>query len=248
MHQLALVAILSCVTFMLLEMEGSASALITGFDTDLTISFFSSLSEALAGLLGLLIAFLLFTMERTYQEVNAGYQTLNAEIRELARLASERPSGLEDFDDDLARTIDSLAHSRGDRIVAGQGGSPLAALVEKLEAADEGLSRQARLHARQVMFTLRVIQQTQHTISIQHIAAVGSGLMIQVIVKLALLIGAALALMLLFGATPHGGTWSSIKMTVIAAILVWVFLILVELVIHTQLLYRDLRQGLRNRA
>lgn len=249
-RQLAIVALVCAATILLGQDDPYRGVLVRLLDRNAVVQFFSALAQALAALLGLLIAFLLFTMQRIDEKVDSARRALTDDIQALLHRAGQLSGDLEQLTEPFDRIIDHLIQMRVEQLTDQPDRASLdAALTDldnRVQALTGQLPRPAERCLKEILLTLQNVEESLRTLFIQRIAVMVTGLMIDTVVKLSILLGVALALILGFGAFDFQSMQLPSKLPVLAVavtagFLMMVLLILAELVMHTRLLYLDLQ-------
>jgi hypothetical protein len=247
-YQLILVSLVFVITFIFSRDKNYLAASIE-IPHELVVEFFSALSQALGALLGVLIVFLTFRLERISQERNATYDQLKSEIEELERFYAYLPNELDVFRDDIALILRNLRFLRMKDLPiefsSHYDGLPWHELtqgfVDKLEKVQaEGRSWSSYLGG--IGLVIAHIERILERVFIQYISFVTAGVLVKAVVKLAVLLGASIVLLLVFGTIDRHGIFPDVRLPVVFAIVTWLLITLFELVQYTRRLYRDTRE------
>ncbi|MDF5721367.1 MAG: hypothetical protein PUP91_12995 [Rhizonema sp. PD37] len=243
-HQLALVGIIFVVTLMFAQRENAPWVTVR---QEVAIEFFSTVSQSLAALLGVLIVLLTFYSQLIGQRRMDYYRELQAQIHQLIRFTQELTPELSDFNPLLVKTIDYLVplHLKDLPIRASTSQVlPLDKLIANLknEWVDkkQKFSLAAHLNLQQILLTLSNIEEILEGFSMLYNRILEIGRFILAIAKLSLLLGISLLFLLLFGIVDLQSKFPDLSLPVIVALAMCVFIVLVELVLDTWLLYKNL--------
>ncbi len=243
-HQLAIVGIMFVVTLIFAKRENAPWVTVR---QEVAIEFFSTVSQSLAAMLGVLIVLLTFYTQLIAQRRTDDYRELQAQIHQLIRFTQELTPELSDFNHILVEVIDYLVplHLKDLPIRAY---TPQVLPLDKLIAdlknqwveEKQQLSLAAHLNLQQISLTLSNIEEILEGFSTLYNRILEIGRFILAIAKLSLLLGISLLFLLLFGIVDLQSKFPDLSLPVIVALAICVLIVLVELVLDTWLLYKNL--------
>ncbi|MDF5728516.1 MAG: hypothetical protein PUP92_10885 [Rhizonema sp. PD38] len=243
-HQLALVGIMFVVTLMFAKREDAPWVTVR---QEAAIEFFSTVSQSLAALLGVLIVLLTFYSQLIGQRRMDYYRELQAQIHQLIRFTQELTSELSDFNPLLVEAIDYLVplHLKDLPIRASTShvlpsDKLIANLKNESVKKKQQLSLAAHLNLQQILLILSNIEEILEGFSMLYNRILEIGRFILAIAKLSLLLGISLLFLLLFGIVDLQSKFPDLSLPVIVALALCVFIVLLELVLDTWLLYKNL--------
>lgn len=245
----ALVLILSY----FLSRDGRVLATYVHITTEGAMQFLSGVSQALAALLALSLAFLIFEMEGVDRERNNAFGIFRSQMYKLFELTRSRaPDEMKDFDLALIAILDEFAHaSREDLPLRFNQRSPeedrwerlVQDLIKVSDSVENKRDIPELLYQRQVQVLLTIAEDALNRLQIQVIRAVASVLIIRLISKLALILGASLLLLLAFGTTDVRGVLPDLTIPLLFALLAWLLITLLELVDRARFYYSSFVGG-----
>jgi hypothetical protein len=259
--QAAAIALVFAVTYYF-SRDGRFLAVYVHISPDGALQFLSGLSQALAALLAVSLAFLIFEMEGVDRERSNAFEVFRSQMNKLFELIRSRPtSELTEFDGVAIMIADEFAalpreqlplrirrRRVADRSTANSGDDPWERWVQELLKADDKLRDEApdlseTLYRRQVLLSMAKAEDALNRLQMQELRAVVSALIVRVIVKVALLLGVSLLLLLGFGTTVTASGWPDWSLPVLFALLAWVLVTLLEMMRRARFYYRSFVEG-----
>ncbi|OUL21670.1 hypothetical protein [Nostoc sp. 106C] len=214
---------------------------------DVAIEFFSAVSQSLAALLGVLIVFLTFTSQLIAQRRYEDYYTLQIQIDQLIRLTQSLPSELNNFDETLIVVINYLVplHLKDFPIYESSVEAlSLSRLLEnfrnKSSQVQQQCSLSTHLHLQQILLVINNMEEILERFSRLYNRILEVSRFILAITKLSFLLGVSLLFLLLFGIVDVQRKFPDLSLPVIFSLAIWVLIALMELVIDTWFLYKNL--------
>jgi len=212
-----------------------------------SIDFFSAVSQSLAALLGVLIVFLTFSIQSIAQRRHEYYYTLQIQIDKLIQLTQNLPAELSNLDRMLLDAIDYLVPLHLKDFPVWKNENKLSLLDKLLEKfKDEWLqvegqsSLATHLHIQQILLVIHNVKEIIDGFSVVYRLMLEMSRFILAIVKLAFLLGISLLFLLLFGIVGLQNKFPDLSLPVIVALAVSVSIALLELVLDTWFLYKNL--------
>jgi hypothetical protein len=242
------------------------------------IQFHSVVAQSLAGLLALLIAFMLFSLQGAEQRLMVADQKLRSELRQLSVLAANSPARLRAIRDDLNGIVEAYSYLTLQQLSPNSSDRPsweevledfsrdYAALEEpppsavgshmqsaksvalwiwrfaRVERHHNVRHQQDSVHLSQIFASLKGIEDALNAVGMQFITMVITQVLVETIVGFAVLLGASLVAVLLFGTVPISTLCPPLANAITVALLCWTLLTLLQLVRHTRDIYRDISQ------
>lgn len=167
------------------------------------MQFLSSLSQALATLLALSLAFLVFELESVQNARNRAFETFRLQMYRLLELTRSRePSAFNEFDLAVIGFLDKFAHVTLDDLPFPVRGSseddPWNQLTSEISDVSEKMHGNIGIpeivYQRQAIVTLAIAEDALNQVTIQRVGAVVSILLVRSIVRIALVLAASLLL------------------------------------------------------
>jgi len=243
-HQLGIVGIMFVVTLIFARQENASWVTVR---QEVAIEFFSTVSQSLAALLGVLIVFLTFYTQLIAQRRIDNYRELQVQIHQLIRFTQKLTPELSDFNQLLVEAINYLVplHLKDFPIWASTSQVlPLDKLIADLKnewvEQKQQLSLAAHLNLQQILLSLSNIEEILEGFSTLYNRIMEIGRFILAIAKLSFLLGVSLLFLLLFGIVDLQRKFPDLSLPVIVSLALCVFIVLVELVLDTWLLYKNL--------
>ena len=243
-HQLAIVGIMFVVTLIFAKRENAPWVTVR---QEVAIEFFSTVSQSLAALLGVLIVLLTFYTQLIGQRRMDYYRELQVQIHQLIRFTQELTPELNDFNLLLVEMIDYLVplYLKDFPIWASTSQVlPLDKLIADFKnqwvEEKQQLSLAAHLNLQQILLILSNIEEILEGFSTLYNRILEIGRFILAIAKLSFLLGISLLFLLLFGIVDLQRKFPDLSLPVIVSLAICVFIVLVELVLDTWLLYKNL--------
>ena len=243
-HQLAIVGTMFVVTLIFAKRENAPWVTVR---QEVAIEFFSTVSQCLAALLGVLIVLLTFYTQLIAQRRTDDYRELQAQIHQLIRFTQELTPELSHFNPLLVKAINYLVplHLKD---LPTKGYTSQVLSLDKLIAdlknewveEKQQLSLAAQLNLQQILLILSNIEEILEGFSTLYNRILEIGRFILAIAKLSFLLGISLLFLLLFGIVDLQSKFPDLSLPVIVALAICVFIVLVELVLDTWLLYKNL--------
>ncbi len=240
-RQFITVGVVFVVVF-LLSRDGRLLAALVRISEDRMVGFLSTVSQAIAALLGLLIAALLFTFGGIKQSKDAAYGTLKAEMMNLIRLWQDRPESLKPLDESVEMFIESFAYLRREKLHKIQLLGPQKGKASWNEASDAlyeamvdndirsvNLSRDDDLYLSRFLATLNNVEEAYSAMGFQLISGVVTRSNLKLVYKLSGLLSVSLLLLVVFSLEDVGGIFPDLGLPVLFALITWVLLSLMEL-------------------
>lgn len=248
-HQILIIAMIFTAT--LLFAIGDNAPWIT-IPKQVAMNFFSTLSQSLAALLGVLIVFLTFLIQSIGQRRHEYYYTLQTQIDKLIQLTKSLPTELIDLklNQILLNTInylvplqlkdfplytDSIQFSLLDRLLASFE-SESAQLPQRSPVATQ-------LCVQQVLLVIHNTQEIIDGFEILHRMMLEMSRFIVAIAKLSFLLGSSLIFLLLFGIVGLQDKLPDLSLPVVVTLAVSVSIALLEIVLDTCFLYKNLKRS-----
>ncbi|MEH2312612.1 MAG: hypothetical protein V7K35_14685 [Nostoc sp.] len=245
-HQLAIVGLVFVAT-LVFAMRDNAPWLTV--PKQVAIEFFSAVSQSLAALLGVLIVFLTFNSQLIAQRQHEDYYTLQIQIDQLIRLTQSLPPELSNFEETLIALINYLVplHLKDLPIWATSSQVlTLDKLLDNFKNEDEWAQGQQQyslathLYRQQILLVINNIEEIVEGFSRLYNRILEMSRFILAIVKLSFLLGVSLLFLLLFGIIDLQRKFPDLSLPVIVSLAIWVLIALLELVLDTWFLYKDL--------
>ena len=243
-HQLAIVGMMFVVTLTFAQRENAPWVTVR---PDVAIEFFSTVSQSLAALLGVLIVFLTFSSQLIAQRRLDNYRELQVQIHQLICFTQEHTSELSNFNKLLVEVIDYLVplHLKDfpiwastsqvlplDRLIAG--------FNHEWTHEKQQLSLANRLNLQQILLILNNIEEILEGFSTLYNRILEMSRFVLAIAKLSFLMGVSLLFLLLFGIVDLQRKFPDLSLPVIVALAICVFIVLLELVLDAWFLYKNL--------
>ncbi len=243
-HQLVIVGMMFVVTLTFAQRENAPWVTVR---PDVAIEFFSTVSQSLAALLGVLIVFLTFSSQLIAQRRLDNYRQLQVQIHQLICFTQEHTSELSNFNKLLVEVIDYLVplHLKDfpiwastsqvlslDRLIAG--------FNHECTHEKQQLSLANRLNLQQILLILNNIEEILEGFSTLYNRILEMSRFVLAIAKLSFLIGVSLLFLLLFGIVDLQRKFPDLSLPVIVALAIWIFIVLLELVLDAWFLYKNL--------
>jgi hypothetical protein len=243
-HQLAIVAMVFLATLVFSMRENAPWVAVRN---EVAIEFFSAVSQSLAALLGVLIIFLTFTSQLIAQRRYEDYYTLQIQIDQLICLTQSLSPELSDFDETLIAVINYLVplHLKDFPIWAPSSQVlPLDTLLEAFKhqssQVQQECSLRTLLHLQQILLVINNIEEILERFSRLYNRVLETSRFIVAIIKLSFLLGISLLFLLLFGIINVQQKFPDLSLPVIVSIAIWTLISLLELVLDTWFLYKNL--------
>ena len=245
-HQLAIVGVVFVVTLVFAMRENAPWLTVP---KQVAIEFFSAVSQSLAALLGVLIVFLTFNSQLIAQRRHEDYYTLQIQIDQLIRLTQSLPPELSNFDQTLIALINYLVplHLKDFPIwPTSSQVLPLDKLLDNFKneyewaQVQQQCSLATHLHRQQILLVINNIEEIVEGFSRLYNRILEMSRFILAIVKLSFLLGVSLLFLLLFGIIDLQRKFPDLSLPVIVSLAIWVLIALLELVLDTWFLYKNL--------
>ncbi|GAX42432.1 hypothetical protein NIES4075_34330 [Tolypothrix sp. NIES-4075] len=243
-HQLSVVGFVFIVTFAFIIREDAPWVTL---DKQVAIEFFSAVSQSLAALLGVLIIFLTFNTQLIAQRRHEDYYTLQLQIDQLIRLTQVLPSELNNLEQILIGMIDYLVplHLK-DFLISTTSYQvlPLHKLFKNFKNKSSQVQQQwsiaTHLQQQQILLVINNIEEILERFSRLYDRILEMSRFIVAIAKLSFLLGISLLFLLLFGIVGVQSKFPDLSLPVIVSLAIWVLIALLELVLDTWFLYKNL--------
>lgn len=245
-HQLAIVGVVFVVTLVFATRENAPWLTVP---KQVAIEFFSAVSQSLAALLGVLIVFLTFNSQLIAQRQHEDYYTLQIQIDQLIRLTQSLPPELSNFDQTLIALINYLVPLHLKDLPIWPTSSqvlPLDKLLDNFKneyewaQVQQQCSLATHLHRQQILLVINNIEEIVEGFSRLYNRILEMSRFILAIVKLSFLLGVSLLFLLLFGIIDLQRKFPDLSLPVIVSLAIWVLIALLELVLDTWFLYKNL--------
>ncbi|MEH2453494.1 hypothetical protein [Nostoc sp.] len=245
-HQLAIVGVVFVVTLVFAMRENAPWLTVP---KQVAIEFFSAVSQSLAALLGVLIVFLTFNSQLIAQRQHEDYYTLQIQIDQLIRLTQSLPPELSNFAETLIALINYLVSLHLKDLLIWPTSSqmlPLDKLLDNFKneyewaQVQQQCSLATHLHRPQILLVINNIEEIVEGFSKLYNRILEMSRFILAIVKLSFLLGVSLLFLLLFGIIDLQRKFPDLSLPVIVSLAIWVLIALLELVLDTWFLYKNL--------
>ena len=245
-HQLAIVGVVFVVTLVFAMRENDPWLTVP---KQVAIEFFSAVSQSLAALLGVLIVFLTFNSQLIAQRQHEDYYTLQIQIDQLIRLTQSLPPELSNFAETLIALINYLVPLHLKDLPIWPTSSqmlPLDKLLDNFKneyewaQVQQQCSLATHLHRQQILLVINNIEEIVEGFSRLYNRILEMSRFILAIIKLSLLLGVSLLFLLLFGIIDLQRKFPDLSLPVIVSLAIWVLIALLELVLDTWFLYKNL--------
>ncbi|MEH2334796.1 hypothetical protein [Nostoc sp.] len=245
-HQLAIVGVVFVVTLVFAMRENDPWLTVP---KQVAIEFFSAVSQSLAALLGVLIVFLTFNSQLIAQRQHEDYYTLQIQIDQLIRLTQSLPPELSNFAETLIALINYLVPLHLKDLLIWPTSSqmlPLDKLLDNFKneyewaQVQQQCSLATHLHRQQILLVINNIEEIVEGFSKLYNRILEMSRFILAIVKLSFLLGVSLLFLLLFGIIDLQRKFPDLSLPVIVSLAIWVLIALLELVLDTWFLYKNL--------
>ena len=243
-HQIAIVGMMFAVTLTFARRENAPWVTVR---PEVAIEFFSTVSQSLAALLGVLIVFLTFFSQLIAQRRLDNYRELQVQIHQLICFTQEHTSELSDFNKLLVEVIDYLVplHLKDFPIWTSTSQVlPLDRLIADFNYEwtheKQQLSLANRLNLQQILLILNNIEEILEGFSTLYNRILEMSRFVLAIAKLSFLMGVSLLFLLLFGIVDLQRKFPDLSLPVIVALAIWIFIVLLELVLDAWFLYKNL--------
>jgi hypothetical protein len=215
------------------------------------VQFHSVVAQSLAGLLALLITFMLFSLQGADQRLMGADQKLRSELRQLSLVAGTCPARLRAIRDDLKEIVAVYSSLGVQELSPGSSSRPawdavLEDFAQDYAALGEAPPRAIRPYLDQIVFCLKGIEEALNEIGMQFIAMVITQVLVSTIISFAFLLGVSLVAVLVFGTIPVGKLCPALANAITVALLCWTLLTLLQLARHTSDIYRDTTEQMIN--
>jgi len=243
-HQLPIIGFVFIVTLGLVIQEDVPWVML---DKQVAIEFFSAVSQSLAALLGVLIIFLTFNTQLIAQRRHEDYYTLQLQIDQLICLTQSLPSELNNFARTLIGVIDYLVplHLK-DFLISTTSPQvlPLDKVLQNFKHKSSQMQQQCsiatHLQLQQILLVINNIEEILERFSRLYNHILEMSRFIVAIAKLSFLLGISLVFLLLFGIVDVQRKFPDLSLPVIVSLAIWVLIVLLELVLDTWFLYKNL--------
>ncbi len=243
-HQLVVVGFVFIVTLALVIRKDAPWVML---NKQVAIEFFSAVSQSLAALLGVLMIFLTFNTQLIDQRRHEDYYTLQIQIDQLIRLTQSLPSELNNFAQTLMGVIDYLVPLQlRDFLISTTSLEvlPLHKLLRNFKHKSFQLQQQCsianHLQLQQILLVINNIEEIVEGFSRLYNHILEMSRFIVAIAKLSFLLGISLVFLLLFGIVGVQSKFPDISLPIIVSLAIWVLIALLELVLDTWFLYKNL--------
>lgn len=230
------------VVVLLLSRDGQLLASLVKIPDERMVGFLSTVSQAIAALLGLLIAALLFTFQSIKQSKDAAYGSLKSEMMNLIVLWQDRPESLKPLDKSIDMFIDSSAYETRENLritlLAGpeentpswnDAGNAFNEALVNNDIHRDNLSRDDNLYLSRLLATLNNAEEAYSATRLQLISGASTRLNLKTVYKLAGLLSASLLLLVVFSLEDVRGLFPDLTLPVLFALITWAILALMEL-------------------
>lgn len=217
---------------------------------EVAIEFFSTVSQSLAALLGLLIVFLTMTSQLMAQRRLDDYRALQAQIDQLISLTQTLPSELGMFGETLVTAINYLVplQMKDFPIGSSVAQDEQTAILENLLAdfnrewveKQQQLPLAARLHLQQILLVLTNMEEILEGFAMLYNRILEMGRFILAIARLSFLMGMSLLFLLLFGIVGLQDQFPDLSVPIIVTLAIWILIALLELVSNAWFVYKNL--------
>ncbi|MBH8576209.1 hypothetical protein I8752_25100 [Nostocaceae cyanobacterium CENA369] len=243
-HQLGIVG---CVFVVTLAFAIRGNAPWVTVHKDVAIEFFSAVSQSLAALLGVLIVFLTFTSQLIAQRRYEDYYALQIQIDQLIRLTQSLPSELNNFEETLILAINYLVPLQLKDFPICESNFEALSLDRMLEnfknkssQIQQQYSLSTHLHLQQILLVINNMEEILERFSRLDNRILEVSRFILAIAKLSFLLGVSLLCLLLFGIVDLQRKFPDLSLPVIFSLAIWVLIALMELVLDTWFLYKNI--------
>ncbi|GAA6614740.1 hypothetical protein [Scytonema sp. NUACC26] len=216
---------------------------------EVAIEFFSAVSQSLAALLGVLIAFLTVISQLITQRRLDDYRALRTQIEQLIRLTQTLPSELGVFDKMLVEVIDYLVPLQmkdfpiWPSIIDDEQTIILEDLLAnfKHEWAEkqQQLPLAVRLYMQRILLIINNVEEILEGFLILYNRILEMGRFILAIARLSFLLGISLLFLLLFGIIELQNSFPDLTLPIMLTLAIWVLIALLELVSNTWFVYKN---------
>lgn len=213
------------------------------------IEFFSAVSQSLAALLGILIAFLTVTSQLIAQHRLDYYRALQTQIEQLIHLTQTLPAELSGFDKMLVQLIHYLVPLQmkdfpvWSSIANDEQTVMLENLLEKFKQEWAENQQQhpldACLHLQKILLVLNNTQEILEGFLMLYNRVLELERFVLAIARLSLLLGVSLLFLLLFGIVELQDKFPDLSLPIIVTLAVWVLIALLELVNNAWFVYKN---------
>lgn len=243
-HQLLIIGFVFIITFPLVIYKDFPWI---ALDKQVAMEFFSAVSQSLAALLGVLIIFLTFNTQLIAQRRHEDYYTLQVQIDQLIRLTQSLPCELNNFEQILIGVIDYLVplHLKDFPIsTTSPQMLPLHKLLEnfknKSSKVQQKCSIATHLQLQQILLIINNIEEILERFFRLYNYILEMSRFIVAIAKLSFLLGISILFLVLFGIVGVQRKFPDLGLPVILSLAIWVLIALLELVLDTWFLYKNL--------
>ncbi|MDZ7962954.1 MAG: hypothetical protein RMY34_34685 [Aulosira sp. DedQUE10] len=243
-HQLLIVGFVFIVTLAFVIRKDAPWV---ALDKQVAIEFFSAVSQSLAALLGVLIIFLTFNTQLIAQRRHEDYYTLQLQIDQLICLTQSLPSELNNFAQTLIELINYLVplHLKDFLILTTNPQvPPLDKLLQNFKNQWSQVQQQSsiatHLQLQQILLVINNIEEILERFSRIYNHIIEMSRFIVAIAKLSFLLGISLVFLLLFGIVGVQKKFPDLSLPVIVSLAIWVLIALLELVLDTWFVYKNL--------
>jgi len=211
-------------------------------------AFFSSLSQVIAALAGLLIAFFFFAMQDVVRRRDDAFQVFKSEMNRFLQLATERPPELSPFDQAINRvvysfsliTLEDCEFPKNPTMSGISWDEASKGMTETFDAEADKLERRGKWYLQQMMAALLHAEVGLSSVNLYWVGMV-------VMKRIALDIREILALLALtfftywnlVSSVSLNFPWDALTPLSFTAT-IWLIVILVSLALNVRILYRDL--------
>ncbi|MBR8839676.1 MAG: hypothetical protein DSM106950_38175 [Stigonema ocellatum SAG 48.90 = DSM 106950] len=246
-YQLLIVGFVFIATLALVIREDAPRVIL---NKQVAIAFFSAVSQSLAALLGVLIIFLTFNTQLITQRRYEDYYKLQLQIDLLIRLTQSLPSEVNHFAQNLIGVIDYLVPLQlKDFFISTT--SPQVLPLDKLLKNFKNKSSQVQqecsiathLQLQQILLVINNIEEILERFSRLSNYILDMSRFIVAIAKLSFLLGISLVFLLLFGIVGVQSKFPDISLPIIVSLAIWVLIVLLELVLDTWFLYKNIHSS-----
>jgi hypothetical protein len=240
-RQFILIGTVFVVVF-LLSRNGGLMEIYFPISDERMVGFLSTLSQAIAALLALLIAAMLFSFERIKHDKQTSFDLFKSEMANLVRIYRDRPESLKPLDGCISNIIENFAYLRPGQINNWLDEKPETSSVSWSEASEAlyralqehdlrlaTLSREDGYHLRQILMTLDNVESAQDALNKHILSGVVTRKPLEVVLKLFVLLVVALFYLVLFSVQDVRGVIPDFRLPVLFALLTWTALSLAEL-------------------
>jgi len=243
-YQLMIVGFVFIATFALVSWKDTPWI---GLNKQVAIDFFSAVSQSLAALLGVLIIFLTFNTQLIAQRRYEDYYTLQVQIDQLIRLTQSLPNEISSFEQALIEVIDYLVPLHLKDLSVSIPDSQVLLLSKLLEnlkntslQIQQKCSINTRLQLQQILLVINNIEEIINRFSVIYNRIIEMSRFIVAIAKLSFLLGISILFLVLFGIVGVQSEFPDLSLPIILSLAIWVFITLLELVLDTWFVYKNL--------